>query len=219
MSAENQYEIEPIPGFMIERFRNWRRSGFHAMRERFAQLAAEGQTPDTMVIGCCDSRVQLTALLSAQPGELFVHRNIANLVPPFTANNLSHHGTSATIEYAVKALRVRHIVILGHSGCGGIRYCNEMCSNQHLEAGFLTNWMDILRPGFERVKSIVNNEDRIRALEFIGITNSLENLTQYPFVRDAVLSGHLHLHGLWYSISDGRLLTYSSKHRQFLEVG
>ncbi len=203
---------------MIDRFRNWRRSGFNEQRERFEQLAADGQTPDTMVIGCCDSRVQLTALLSAQPGELFVHRNIANLVPPCNFDNLSHHGTSATIEYAVKALKVRHIVVLGHSSCGGIRYCDEMCSTLHTEEGFLKNWMDILRPGFEKVKSIRNQADRIRALEFIGITTSLENLIEYPFVNEAIVTGQLSIHGLWYSISDGKLLTYSSERRQFIEV-
>jgi len=216
--VSDNYEIEPIPEFLIERFRNWRKAGFHELRQRFGQLAGEGQTPDTMIIGCCDSRVQPTDLLSAQPGELFVHRNIANLVPPYILDNRSHHGTSAAIEYAVKALKVQHIIVLGHSNCGGIRYCDHMCNGAHLEDGFLKNWMEILRPGYEKVKMIRNQEDRIRALEFIGIMTSLNNLLEYPFIKESVVSGRLSIHGLWYGISDGKLFTYSSGSRQFIQV-
>ena len=121
-----------------------------------------------MVISCCDSRVHVTSIFGAEQGEFFIHRNIANLVPPYSPNQ-DYHGTSAAIEYAVTALNISNIIVLGHSNCGGVSGCHDMCSGKapelEKETSFIGRWMDILRPGFENVKHILD-ENVLNHLQF-----------------------------------------------------
>ena len=158
-----------------------------------------------MVISCCDSRVHVTSIFGADQGEFFIHRNIANLVPPYKPDG-QQHGTSAAVEYAVTALKVAHILVLGHSNCGGVQGCLDMCTGHAPEleekTSFVGRWMDILRPGFERVKD-AEPESRARLLEKESVLVSLENLMTFPFVKDEVKTGRLSLHGLWNDIGEG----------------
>ena len=174
-----------------------------------------------MVIACCDSRVNVTALFEADPGEFFIHRNVANLVPPFSPTG-DYHGTSAAIEYAVTSLGVAHIIVLGHSGCGGVNGCHAMCTGKAPEleesTSFVGRWIDILRPGFERVKHLETEEMQIAALEREGVLVSLENLMSFPFVKHAVENDTLSLHGLWNDIGEGDLYFYNTKIKKFEPV-
>jgi carbonic anhydrase len=167
-----------------------------------------------MVISCCDSRVHVTAIFGSDTGEFFIHRNIANLVPPYQPDG-GHHGTSAAVEYAVTTLKVAHIVVLGHSNCGGVSGCYEMCSGGAPEleqsSSFVGRWMDILRPGYERVKHLGSREEQIAALEREGVLVSLENLMSFPFVREAVEGETLSIHGLWTDIGDGSLFCFDQE--------
>jgi carbonic anhydrase len=203
---------KPLPSYLVQRFHGWRATTFSENKAWYRRLADEGQRPRAMIISCCDSRVHVTAIFGADQGEFFIHRNIANLVPPYEPDG-NQHGTSAAIEYAVTALKVAHIVIVGHSNCGGVRGCHDMCSGHAPEleekSSFVGRWMDLLRPGYERVKDIADEGERVRALEKQAILVSLDNLMTFPFVEEAVKANKLSLHGLWNDIGDGGLEQYT----------
>ncbi|MDG1457655.1 MAG: carbonic anhydrase [Pseudoprimorskyibacter sp.] len=195
----------PLPNYLVQRYHGWKATQYTTNEAWFRHLAREGQHPRVMMISCCDSRVNSTQIFGADPGEFFIHRNIANLVPPF-APDAAHHGTSAAVEYAVTALKVAHVVVLGHSSCGGVQGCVDMCSGNapqlEAETSFVGRWIDILRPGYDRVTAR-NPKNTARALEKEGVLVSLENLMSFPFVADAVEAGGLSLHGLWIDIGSG----------------
>lgn len=207
------------PHYLLERYRAWRSLRFEPDRTRYARLAQEGQHPRSMVISCCDSRIDPTALFAGEPGDLFVVRNVAGLVPPFTPDH-THHGTSAAVEYAVCALKVAHIVVLGHSGCGGVAACHDMCSGEREPpGGFIGRWIDILRPGYERLDpALETREARLAALEREGVLVSLRNLESFPFVAEALEKGELSLHGGWFEIGRGALHAFDRRSRRFLPV-
>jgi len=198
----------PLPEYLVRRYHGWKATVFAENRSWYHRLAEDGQRPRTMVISCCDSRVHVTSIFGAEQGEFFIHRNIANLVPPY-APDTDHHGTSAAVEYAITGLHVSNLVVLGHSGCGGVRACYEMCSGHAPEldanTSFIGRWMDILRPGFDRLPAGQEDADRIGRLEKEAVIVSLENLMTFPFVRRAVERDELSLHGLWNDISSGGL--------------
>lgn len=205
---------KPLPAYLVQRYHGWKATTYDENKSWYRRLADEGQRPRAMVISCCDSRVHVTAIFGADQGEFFIHRNIANLVPPCEPDG-DHHGTSAAVEYAVTALKVAHIVVLGHSSCGGVQGCMDMCTGDAPEleekTSFVGRWMDILRPGYEMVKDIADPKERVRALEKRSVVTSLENLMSFPFVKEAVDSGELTLHGLWNDIGEGGLEQYDGK--------
>ncbi|MEY8098700.1 carbonic anhydrase [Falsihalocynthiibacter sp. S25ZX9] len=212
---------KPLPSYLVQRYMGWKATTYAENRIWYQRLADEGQRPRAMVISCCDSRVHVTSIFGADQGEFFIHRNIANLVPPYKPDG-DIHGTSAAVEYAVSALHITNMVVLGHSGCGGVRGCHDMCSGiaPELEekTSFIGRWMDILRPGFERVVHIEDEAERTRALEHQSVLVSLENLMTFPFVRDAVEEGRMSLHGLWTDIGEGGLEYYNPKTGLFAPV-
>lgn len=181
----------------------------------------KASAPRAMVISCCDSRVHVTALFGADQGEFFIHRNIANLVPPFAPDG-ENHGTSAAIEYAVTALKVSHLIVIGHTQCGGIKGCLDMCQGNapQLESGdsFVGKWMGILKPHYDHVADISDEEKQIRAFEKQGVVASLENLMTFPFVADAVKADTLSLHGLLHDIGSGGLECFDPDTGEFSTV-
>ena len=204
------HHAKPLPAYLVQRFQGWRATAYQDNKAWYKRLAESGQHPRAMVISCCDSRVHVTSIFGADEGEFFIHRNVANLVPPYNADGQTH-GTSAAVEYAVANLGVAHIVVLGHSNCGGVKGCHDMCSGLAPEleekSSFVGRWMDILRPGFDRVAH-VPLADRLRALEKESVVVSLENLMTFPFVRTAVEDDMLTLHGLWNDTGAGGLEQY-----------
>ena len=197
----------PLPNYLIQRYHGWRATSFEENQTWYRRLADDGQRPRAMVISCCDSRVHVTSIFGADTGEFFIHRNIANLVPPYAPDGLQH-GTSAAVEYAVNTLKVAHLIVLGHSQCGGVAGCHAMCSGHAPEleeaTSFVGRWMDILRPGYEQVKHLPEPQ-QIPALERVAVQVSLDNLMTFPFVASAVELGELSLHGLLHDIRDGQL--------------
>ena len=211
----------PLPKFLVQRYQGWKATTYAENRPWYKRLAEEGQRPPTMVISCCDSRVQATSIFGADQGEFFIHRNIANLVPEYSPDG-AQHGTSAAVEYAVTALKVAHLVILGHSSCGGVQGCHDMCSGAAPEleeqSSFVGRWMDILKPGYEKIKDVEDRTERLRALEKQAVLTSLENLMTFPFVESAVKDGSLMLHGLWTDIGEGTLMAYDPEKEEFRAV-
>lgn len=214
--------IKPLPSFLVKRYYGWRATQFQENKAWFAKLVDDGQHPRTMIISCCDSRMHVTSVFGAETGEFFIHRNIANLVPEFSPDG-DHHGTSAAVEYAVTALGVTNIIVIGHSNCGGVNGCHAMCSGEAPElekaTSFVGRWMDILRDGYERVAAKGGTkEEQIRALEREGVMVSLENLMTFPFVQSRVESEDLALHGLWMDIRNGGLEAYNPVNGMFEQV-
>ena len=211
-------DARPLPGYFAQRYHGWHATTYAENRAWYRRLAEEGQRPRAMVVACCDSRVHVTSIFGADQGEFFIHRNIANLVPPYETGG-HQHGTSAAVEYAVTALRVAHLIVLGHSNCGGVAGCKAMCSGEapelESEGSFVGRWMDILRPGWERVEKAGGG---LRELEHEAVLVSLKNLMTFPFVRDAVEAGNLNLHGCWHDIGDGALLQYLPERDGFAAV-
>ncbi len=211
---------KPLPAYLVSRYHGWKATTYQSNKAWYHKLAEGGQNPRAMVISCCDSRVHVTSIFGADEGEFFIHRNIANLVPPYSPDG-GNHGTSAAVEYAVTALKVAHVVVLGHSNCGGVKGCHDMCSG-HAPAllektSFVGRWMDILRPGYERVADLPEDQ-RTRALEKQAVLVSLQNLLTFPYVAEAVKSDHLTLHGLWHDMGDGVLEEYDPVQNQFVPV-
>jgi carbonic anhydrase len=176
-------------------------------RSRYRSLDSTGQRPEIMVIGCVDSRVSPEVIFNAAPGELLVVRNVANLVPSYDPdrNTDSQHGTSAALEFGVQALRVRHIVVLGHALCGGIRAFGD--KQKPLSPGdFIGRWMSQIAPAAERLGPPGADETYLRRLELASIEFSLQNLMTFPWVRILVEQGELTLHGAYFGIATGHLL-------------
>jgi carbonic anhydrase len=212
---------KPLPSYLVQRYHGWKATTYSENRGWYRRLASEGQRPRAMVISCCDSRVHVTSIFGADQGEFFIHRNIANLVPPYEPDG-DHHGTSATVEYAVTVLKVAHLIVLGHSQCGGVAGCIEMCKGKAPELdekeSFVGRWMDILRPKFELVSEIGDATEQARQFEKQAVVASLENLMTFPFVAGAIESGELSLHGLWTDIGEGGLECYDPAVQKFQPV-
>jgi carbonic anhydrase len=213
--------VKPLPGYLAQRYRGWRATTYSDNKGWYRRLAAEGQRPRVMVIACCDARVHISHMFEADTGEIFIHRNIAALVPPFEPDG-DPHGTSAAVEYAVTSLKIAHLIVLGHSDCGGVRGCADMCDGHAPElardGSFVGRWLEILRPGYDRVAGIADPADRYTALEKEAVVQSLTNLLTFPFVADAVTAEDLKLHGLWHDIGEGRLDQYTGADHGFVPV-
>ena len=210
----------PLPDYLVRRYHGWKATTYEQNKGWYMQLAEEGQHPRAMVVSCCDSRVHVTSIFGADQGEFFIHRNIANLIPPAESGG-NHHGTSAAVEYAVTALKVSHLIVLGHSACGGVQGCYDMCSGKAPElekkSSYVGRWMDILRPSFEKLPEGDDGE-RVRQLEKDSVVTSLENLMTFPHVKTAVESGRLSLHGLWNDIGHGGLEVYDAETDSFVAL-
>jgi carbonic anhydrase len=196
-----------FPERLLTGYRTFRGGRFVGERSRYEMLAETGQRPEVMVIGCVDSRVSPEVIFDAAPGELLVVRNVANIVPAYEPDRASQHGTSAALEFGVQALRVKHIVVLGHAFCGGIRaFADEQ---EPLSPGdFIGRWMAQIAPAAASLAPRRKGEDAdyLRRLEFASVELSLRNLMTFPCISILVERGKLELHGAYFGIAAGRLL-------------
>jgi len=192
------------------------------------QLVTEGQHPEILIIGCSDSRVDPALLTQAEPGELFVVRNVANLVPPYQPDG-SYHGTSAAIEYAVRTLAVSHVIVLGHAQCGGIQGLIRLRTGQKAEDDFVSPWVSIAGSALDPYINGADGTERNKAdaerliqqpevVERAAVRTSVDNLLTFPFVRERVENGTLSLHGWWFNLEDGELWAIDPKSKFFKPV-
>jgi carbonic anhydrase len=188
---------------LIEGYQRFRSERWPQQRKALEALARDGQQPHTIAIGCCDSRVPLEMIFNSSPGELFVVRNIANLVPPY-APDAANHGTSAALEFAVRVLKVRRIAVIGHSSCGGI---HALMNNPPPEAGdFVANWVRIAAPARQRARLIADDPTQAqRRAEIESIRVSLENLATFPWIAAAVAADQLSILGFYFDLANGTL--------------
>ena len=211
-----------FPERLTKGYRAFLEGRFVVERGRYQTLAGLGQAPTIMVIGCVDSRVSPEVIFDAAPGEILVARNVANLVPRYespTEEDPSHqHGTSAALEFAVRALKVRDIVVLGHALCGGIK---AFASDEAplTTSDFIGRWMSQIAPAAETVTAPrEDGENYIRQLELASVELSLRNLMTFPFVKAAVEDGSLRLHGAYFGVASGKLLVRDEQTGQFEPV-
>jgi carbonic anhydrase len=197
---------------LIAGYRRYRAEQWPRLRALHQKLA-RGQKPRVLVIGCSDSRVDPATIFDADPGELFVVRNVANLAPPFEPGG-GYHGTSAAIEFAVERLEVESILVLGHADCGGV--AAALAPETHRADSFLAAWVGLLEPVKERIRGLPG--DPARALEYESIKVTLENLMTFPFVAQRVADGRLQLIGARYNVAGGDLEMYDGESRTFAPI-
>ena len=204
---------------LVEGYRRYRDGGYASHQALVEQLVSRGQQPQVAVIACSDSRVDPAILFQADPGDLFMVRNVANLVPPMEKEG-TYHGTSAALEYAVLGLNVRHIVVLGHAHCGGIKLMMEP-DPYDSSVRYVPSWVSMLTAAHRRVLATMGKatpEARTRACEQNAVLVSLENLTTFPWVRERIDAGDLQLHGWYVDIAGPTLFIYDWEQGRFVTV-
>jgi carbonic anhydrase len=194
-----------FPERLIKGYQAFLEGRLSTEQARYRELAEHGQSPEIMVIACCDSRCSPEVIFDAGPGELFVVRNVANLIPPYAPDG-AHHGVSAALEFGVGVLRVKHIVVLGHAQCGGVRAFVEG-GEPVSPSDFIGNWMSLIAPAAERIgpRGTMPLTEYLVRLEQAAIMNSLENLLTFPRLRKLVERGTVTLHGAYFGVAMGRL--------------
>ncbi len=190
-------------------------NGYQNFRQKYAagddsmlqQLAEHGQKPEIMVVACCDSRVDPALLLQCEPGDLFTVRNVANIIPPYEADE-HHHGTSAALEFGICYLNIKHLIILGHSQCGGI---NAAIHNDTLhQDDFISNWV-----------SLVKNEKSLKdtdALAQHSLNHSYENCFTFPWIKERVIQRQLAIHRWFFAIKSGEIFAYSDAEKAYVPL-
>jgi carbonic anhydrase len=195
-----------LPDRLIAGYRSFMAGRYSGETERYRSLARDGQSPETMVIACCDSRSAPETVFDAGPGELFVLRNVANLVPPYEPDG-EYHSTSAALEFAVQSLKVRNIVVMGHGRCGGIRAALSPGAQPLSPGDFIGKWMSLVEPAAQAVagNAMMTASERQTTLERISIRFSIANLRSFPCVKILEGKGRLSLYGAWFDIATGEL--------------
>lgn len=209
-----------FPESLADRYRRFKYRHFAPNMDHYETLATHGQSPEVMVVSCCDSRVDPETIFSAMPGELFVVRNVANLVPPYETSG-KYHGVSAALEFAALNLRVKHIIVMGHSSCGGIRASLDHDAARQTTAQFISNWMSMLDDAREHVVKCCAGKPQpeVRAaLEREGIKTSLANLRTFPCIQILEGKGRVQLHGAYFDISSGTLEALNPATGEFVAV-
>jgi len=194
----------------------FRKKFFNGDSSLFDELVLHGQKPKTLIIACSDSRVDPAVIFNCQPGELFVIRNIANLIPPCEDNDTSYHGTSAALEFGTCFLEVEHIIILGHTHCGGIRALLESVTvvvnaKPH---SFIAKWMELARPASDRVLKEYSHlpiEDQVTLCEQYALVHSLQNLKSFPWVQERINNKQLTVHAWYFDLKTGAIHIYDQQ--------
>jgi len=205
---------------LINGNKRFKQKYFNDQSTLFEELVRYGQKPKVMIVACSDSRVDPSVILNAQPGEIFVVRNIANLVPP-CENNDSFHGISAALEFGTCFLEVQHIIVLGHTQCGGIQALLENTQRVFSKKpdSFIGKWMDLARPAYDKIVTEHNDaplQEKITLCEQYALINSLHNLQSFPWIQERLQNGKIAIHAWYFDLATGNLHTYDSSTNQWL---
>ena len=205
---------------LIAGYRAFRAGTYRQNEERYQALAARRQQPKALIIACCDSRTDPAMVFQSDPGELFVVRNVANLVPPYEPDS-HYHGTSAALEFGVKALEIKDIIVMGHAGCGGIEALYDSCCGKPAAGDFIPSWISLAEPVASRMLGKNGDMERhaaLRKLEQEAVIASLDRLRTFPFIKEREDAGKLRLHGWFYGIGTGLLSIYDSGKGAFRDI-
>jgi carbonic anhydrase len=208
-----------FPERLLAGYRTFATQRLPTEQSRYRELSERGQSPEVMVIGCCDSRVSPEVIFDAEPGELFVVRNVANIVPPYAPDGQAH-GVSAALEFGVQMLRVKHIVVLGHAQCGGIRALAQEDAAPLSPGDFIGRWMALLTPTLQATprKAGEIEQDFITRLEKAAVRRSLDNLMTFPCISILANRGSLKLHGAYFGVAKGSLSVLDNASGEFKAV-
>ena len=211
--------MQRFPQPLLTGYRNFMSGRYPGERDRYRQLADAGQKPHTLIVACCDSRAAPETIFDAGPGELFVVRNVANMVPPYEPDG-QYHSTSAALEFAVQSLRVKDIIVMGHGRCGGIKAVLDPNSEPLSPGDFIGKWMNLVKPAAEQIQSnsIMTTAERQTAMERVSIRNSIMNLRTFPCVKLLEDKGKLQVHGAWFDISNGELWVMDKDSQDFTRL-
>jgi carbonic anhydrase len=207
-----------LPQQLIDGYRAFLIGRLRHEQDRYRDLGETGQSPQIMVIGCCDSRVSPEVIFDARPGELFVVRNVANIVPPYAPDQRAH-GVSAALEFGIGALKIKHIVVLGHAQCGGVKAYVE--DAEPLSPGdFIGNWMKLMAPAADKVgpRGALSPADYLARLEQANVLNSIENLMTFPRLRKLIERGQVAVHGAYFGVATGQLSVRDPATGNFTQV-
>ena len=207
-----------FPDRLLEGYTAFLAGRLREEQSRYQELAESGQAPQIMVIGCCDSRVSPEVIFDARPGELFVVRNVANIIPPYEPDGHAH-GVSAALEFGIAALKIKHIVVLGHAQCGGVRAFVE--DAEPLSPGdFIGNWMKLMAPAMDKVgpRGSLSPTDYLRKLEQANIVNSIDNLMTFPRLARMIERGTVMVHGAYFGVATGALSVCTRESGEFVPV-
>lgn len=212
--------MSSFPENLADRFRRFKQRHFLPNAEQYEELATYGQTPEAMIISCSDSRVDPETIFGAMPGELFVVRNVANLIPPYETGG-KFHGVSAAIEFAALNLRIKHLIVMGHSGCGGVKAALDQSAAIQTEAQFISRWMSMLDEA--RLSVLASHQmrphaEKQRALEKEGVKTAIKNLRTFPFISQLEDKGRLSLHGAYFDIATGTLSVLNHSRNEFFPL-
>jgi carbonic anhydrase len=207
-----------LPQQLIDGYRAFLIGRLRHEQDRYRDLGETGQSPQIMVIGCCDSRVSPEVIFDARPGELFVVRNVANIVPPYAPDQRAH-GVSAALEFGIGALKIKHIVVLGDAQCGGVKAYVE--DAEPLSPGdFIGNWMKLMAPAADKVgpRGALSPADYLARLEQANVLNSIENLMTFPRLRKLIERGQVAVHGAYFGVATGQLSVRDPATGNFTQV-
>ncbi len=208
-----------LPDFLIDRYKEWKKIDFHSRNKFFKLLEKKGQKPKTMIISCCDSRVDPNNIFKGKDGDFFIHRNIANLVPSleFHKQDLS---IFAALEFAVKVLNVENIVILGHSDCGGVKHAHQNLSKKNSNKNYpnINNWTNLIKPAFDLINKNKTKKDQKKELEKQSIINSISNIKKFISQKKYTSENKPKIFGLWIEISTGILMNYNKEKNKFERI-
>ena len=214
-------EIEKNLGemqYIIDGYKQFRQKYFNGDNSIFNNLK-DGQCPQILMIACSDSRVDPAIILNCQPGDLFVVRNVANLVPPFEDDD-GHHGTSAALEFAVCVLKVKRIIIFGHSSCGGIRSLVENQATMQ-KGNFISKWMDLAKDAYQKtIKNypLASIDEQASNCAHFALINSLKNLDSFPWIKSRVENNELSLHSWYFNIETGMIEEFKPEFGCFVDL-
>lgn len=212
--------MKTFPSGLVERFHQFKAGQFEPRRSDYEELASHGQKPEVMIVACSDSRVPPETIFNAGPGEMFVVRNVAALVPPFETGG-NFHGVSAALEFGVLNLRVKHLLVMGHSGCGGVKAALNQKAALETESRFISKWMSMLDDAKLRVLAANQSQNSCALhpqLEKAGVKTSIANLRTFPFIKELEDRGELTLHGAHFEIPTGTLTLLDNESGQFVEL-
>ncbi len=206
-----------LPKLLLNRYIDWKSNTYIKKKNKLRFLYNTGQKPKAMIISCCDSRVLENSIFTGDIGDYFVHRNVANLIHSY--NNKKNNSTISSIEYAVKNLKIKQLIILGHSKCGGINRAYQLSNKKHKNNfEYLDNWLKELSIKFKKFKFKKSNKNQLEFLEKESIKMSIENLKKFPFIKRSLSMNNLKILGLWFEIKSGKLMMLNDNKNNFQDI-
>jgi len=215
----NSYEIKPLPDLLASGYINWKSSVYLTKKNLHEKLYREGQKPKFMVISCCDSRINPNTIFNTDIGELFVYRNIANIVPDFESTRFED-GIFSALEYATISLKIKNIIVLGHSNCGGVKHALDKCisSNNSPDLVYVNKWTNLIVGNYKQIPHNIDIKEQQIFLEKENIKSSVKNIIKFLTLKKEFETKKLSIHGLWFDINRGSLLQLDKIDGDFVKI-